>query len=66
NTAKQVPGPAAGQMETKKYRSRIKTWAIFFLTVYTSIADTLTFNDTLMILFCKTFRKVSLSQVISL
>ena len=29
-------------METEKYRSRIKTWAIFFLTVYTSIADTLT------------------------
>ena len=30
-------------METKKYRSRIKTWAIFFWRVYTSIADTLTF-----------------------
>ena len=29
-------------METKKYRSRIKAWAIFFLCIDTSIADTLT------------------------
>ena len=34
-------------METKKYRSRIKTWAIFFWRVYTSIADTLTTTETL-------------------
>ena len=29
-------------METKKYRSRIKAWAIFFWCIDTSIADTLT------------------------
>ena len=29
-------------METKKYRSRIETWAIFFWRIDTSIADTLT------------------------
>ena len=29
-------------METKKYRSRIKAWAIFFWRVSTSIAETLT------------------------
>ena len=42
NTDKQVSGIAAGQMETKKYRSRIKAWAIFFWCIDTSIADTLT------------------------
>ena len=31
-------------METKKYRSRIKAWAIFFWCIDTSIADTLTPN----------------------
>ena len=29
----------------KKYRSRIKTWAIFFWCVYTNIADTLSHKD---------------------
>ena len=37
-------------METKKYRSRIKAWAIFFWCIDTSIADTLTIEGAVWIL----------------